>query len=230
MWDLSKHEQIEMETLDGLNSIRVLDGVVFCGGTMLRLCHELNRYSVDLDFWLLNKEREDEMFAKVKTYLKENFILKKSSHRKNSLLFEFSAKGYPRHLKIEIRKRKDRIKYEEKIAFSKHSTKQVFLKAETLDDMMKDKIDTFLDRVQIRDVFDIEFLIKQGIQLKATQKDLEEMRGLIGKFKAKDYRNTLGALLEFKERQFYKSANFRFLLSHIDKFLKNGRVGEKKNT
>ena len=50
---LAKHEQFEMDVLYHLNSGRILEKIVFGGGTMLRLCHELNRYSADLDFWLI---------------------------------------------------------------------------------------------------------------------------------------------------------------------------------
>ena len=38
-----------------MKSTKLLDPLVFGGGTMLRLCHDLNRYSVDLDFWFLKK-------------------------------------------------------------------------------------------------------------------------------------------------------------------------------
>jgi predicted nucleotidyltransferase component of viral defense system len=58
MQDLIKQEQFEIEVLDRLQSGRFLDRLIFGGGTMLRLCFGLDRYSVDLDFWLLNKNRE----------------------------------------------------------------------------------------------------------------------------------------------------------------------------
>ena len=50
---LARHEEFEMEVLYRMNSGRILEKLVFGGGTMLRLCHELNRYSADLDFWLI---------------------------------------------------------------------------------------------------------------------------------------------------------------------------------
>ncbi|MEA1927363.1 MAG: nucleotidyl transferase AbiEii/AbiGii toxin family protein [Candidatus Auribacterota bacterium] len=52
MRDLIQQERFELEVLDRLKSARLLDRLVFGGGTMLRLCFGLNRYSVDLDFWL----------------------------------------------------------------------------------------------------------------------------------------------------------------------------------
>ena len=39
----------------------------------------------------------------------------------------------------------------------------------SLQEMMSSKIETFLSRREIRDVFDIEFLIKKGIELKASR-------------------------------------------------------------
>lgn len=50
MQDLIMQERFEMEVLDKLNSSKILPKLVFTGGTMLRLCHGLNRYSADLDF------------------------------------------------------------------------------------------------------------------------------------------------------------------------------------
>jgi len=32
--------------------LKMLHRLLFGGGTMLKLCHGLNRFSVDLDFWL----------------------------------------------------------------------------------------------------------------------------------------------------------------------------------
>ena len=45
---------------------------------------------------------------------------------------------------------------------------QVFLKVVSLEEMMKAKIAAFLERKEIRDVFDIEFLLKKGINLDAS--------------------------------------------------------------
>ena len=57
-----QHEIYEIEVLDKMNSIKALEPLVFGGGTMLRLCHELNRYSVDLDFWFIKNVAQQEYF------------------------------------------------------------------------------------------------------------------------------------------------------------------------
>ena len=49
------HEIFEIEVLETLKNSKLLEPLVFGGGTMLRLCFELKRYSADLDFWFVKK-------------------------------------------------------------------------------------------------------------------------------------------------------------------------------
>lgn len=219
MWDLSQHEKFEIETLTGLNSIKALDQLIFCGGTMLRLCHDLNRYSVDLDFWLTDTSPAEKIFKEIKAHLTGRFRIRHAAMKSKALVFEFTSLDYPRSLKIEIRTDKKKVKSEEKIAYSRHSDRQVFLKAATLDEMLAAKVETFVDRCEIRDAFDLEFLLRRGMRLKAAGKNLERMKKIISRFKPHDYRVSLGALLEFKERQYYQKARFKFLLEKIEERL-----------
>ena len=101
---LAKHEKFEMEVLNHLNSGRVLDKVVFGGGTMLRLCHELNRYSADLDFWLIKKVDFDAYLKKICSLFKNEYEITDSQNKHFSLLVEVRLTNYPKRLKIEIRK------------------------------------------------------------------------------------------------------------------------------
>lgn len=229
MWDLSKHERLEIEILNGLNSRKISEHLIFCGGTMLRLCHELNRYSVDLDFWPIDISKEKDLYKEIHKYLEENYKLKTAANKDSSLIFEFGSKDYIRNLKIEIRRAQRNIKYEEKIAFSRHSNIQVLVKAATLEEMMRAKVETFLNRVRIRDVFDIEFLLRRGVGIEASKAQLKEMQKLIRRFRAKDYKITLGSLLEFKDRQYYKTANFRYLLDHIKTALTEDQCVKARN-
>ena len=59
---LEDHEGFEMSVLQWLGSKRFLGSLVFGGGTMLRLCHGSNRYSVDLDFWFAKKISKNDSF------------------------------------------------------------------------------------------------------------------------------------------------------------------------
>ena len=70
---LARHEKFEMEILNRLNSGRILEKMVFGGGTMLRLCHELNRYSADLDFWLTKSVDFEEYLSKICTMFEKEY-------------------------------------------------------------------------------------------------------------------------------------------------------------
>ena len=66
MQDLIEQERYEMEVLDRLNSGRFLRFFIFCGGTMLRLCHGLDRFSLDLDFWRVDQSPGQKIFKDMK--------------------------------------------------------------------------------------------------------------------------------------------------------------------
>ena len=86
MRELQTLEQLEMETLDAMNRIRVPGRLHFGGGTMLRLCHGLNRYSTDLDFWLKSGEDTSVLFRKIRDALYESFTLRDAEDKRNTLL------------------------------------------------------------------------------------------------------------------------------------------------
>ena len=121
MQDLIKQEQFELEVLDRLNSKRLLNDLVFGGGTMLRLCYGLSRFSVDLDFWVIKDIDTDKLFNDLKDYLSGFYELTDSANKFFILLFEVRSKDYPRRLKIAIRKETKKIKPEQAIAYSRYS-------------------------------------------------------------------------------------------------------------
>jgi predicted nucleotidyltransferase component of viral defense system len=206
-----RHEILEIETLENMNSGKFLEPLVFGGGTMLRLCHELNRYSVDLDLWFVKKTDYDRYFNKLKKYLGERYELTDAHIKHYTILLELRSKGYPKRLKIEIRKELKTCDFEERIAFSKFSSKQVILKAHTLEQMMKNKLEAAIDRHEIRDFYDIEFLLRRGVPLKASREDLVALAKEIGTFKKSDFSVTLGSLLEQDTRKYYAANGFAYL-------------------
>lgn len=221
MEDLKKHEIFEMEVLEKLKNKGFLAPLVFGGGTMLRLCHDMRRYSTDLDFWLVKKIDVHGYYDKVKKYLASEYKLTDSKNKYFTMLFEISSKEYPRKLKIEIRKKIKTTGYAEQIAFSEHSNKQVILRCLSLEEMMKNKIEAFLDRKEIRDCFDMEFILRQGIKLGARKSDLIKMKELIRKLGKNDYTVKLGSVLDAELRKYYIKSNFSFLLQQINAFLTN---------
>lgn len=215
MQTLQNLELLEIDTLELLNSIRVLESLYFGGGTMLRLCHNLNRYSTDLDFWLDTSADSKQIYKIIRDSLAENYKLTDSMNKRNTLLFEFKSPSVNRSLKIEIRKEQTNFDWEYKIAFSRFTTKQVMVKALTLSQMMKNKFDALLSRKIIRDAFDIEFLLMRGIELPNDQEKLQAALRVINNFKERDFKVTLGSILDEKERIFYLENRFKLLKEEI---------------
>uniref|UniRef100_A0A832DIA6 Nucleotidyl transferase AbiEii/AbiGii toxin family protein n=1 Tax=Ignavibacterium album TaxID=591197 RepID=A0A832DIA6_9BACT len=215
MQTLQNLEILEIETLELLNSIRALEFLYFGGGTMLRLCHNLNRYSTDFDFWLDISADSKQIYKSIRNVLSDNYKLTDSMNKRNTLLFEFKSSSVNRSLKIEIRKEQMDFDWEYKIAFSKFTTKQVMVKALTLSQMMKNKFDALLFRKIIRDAFDIEFLLMRGIELPSDKEKLQAALQIINNFKEQDFKVTLGSILDEKERNYYLKNRFKLLKEEL---------------
>jgi len=207
-----QHEAFEIEILDKMNSAKVLEPLVFGGGSMLRLCHELNRYSVDLDFWFIKGIPQKKYFDKIQKAFEKDYEITDAEIKHYTLLFELRSAEYPKRLKIEIRRELKQCDYQKMIAFSKSSSRQVLVNAHTLEQSMKNKIQAFFDRGEIRDCFDIEFLIRRGVYLPvSSDREVAELRKKIARFKDIDFRVKLGSILEKDIRDYYIENRFSFL-------------------
>jgi len=221
MQALQNLEKLEIEVLDLFNSIRVLDYLYFGGGTMLRLCHNLNRYSTDLDFWLSQNEDSKSLFAIIKKNLSDNYRLTDSANKKFTLLFEIKPSSVNRSLKIEIRKEQTNFDWERKIAFSRFTIKQVMVRGLTLIQMMQNKFEALLSRKIIRDAFDIKFLLMRGIDFPNDKNKLQRALEIINSFKEQDYKVTLGSILDENDRMYYLENRFNLLKEELTKNINN---------
>lgn len=212
---LKKHEAFEIEVLERLKNGDFLKALVFAGGTMLRLCYDLNRYSSDLDFWFIRKADQKAYFVKLKEYLAKFYELTDAQMKFNTLLFEARSKDYPKRLKVEIRRQVRRCDFEDRIAFSRYANKQVILRVHTLEQTMKNKIAAALARKDIRDFFDMEFLLRQGIPIKTTKAKLARLKKISSNFKEKDFKVTLGSVLDSDMRSYYLKNKFAYFLTKI---------------
>ena len=215
MQALQNLEKLEIEILDLFNSIRVLDSLYFGGGTMLRLCHNLNRYSTDLDFWLDKQTDPKSIYLIIKKSISNNYKLTDSANKKFTILYELRSQSVNRSLKIEIRKEQQSFDWESKIAFSRFTNKQVLVRGLTLNQMMKNKFEALLSRKIIRDAFDIQFMLMRGVTLPANKKQLQNALQIINNFKEQNYKVTLGSILEEKDRKFYLENRFNLLKEEI---------------
>ena len=207
-----RHETFEIEVLDVMKRAKLLDALVFGGGSMLRLCHELNRYSVDLDFWFVKKMSHTAYLHKLKMVFENNYRITDEQIKHFTLLIELRSSRYPRKLKLEIRRERKEWDAQESIAFSKYSTTQVILKTHTLEQSIKNKVEAFLDRGEIRDCFDLEFLLRRGIMLPhLDDRQVKVFEKKLAGFKERDYKVKLGSILESGDRDYYIKNKFSYL-------------------
>ena len=210
---LEEHENFEMALLQWLGSKRFLGSLVFGGGTLLRLCHELPRYSLDMDFWFFRETDFVQFYGRLSDALSKEHDITDSQNKYHSILVEIRrAKGEPR-LKIEIRKKlAPPGSSEEKIAFSPHFPTQVLVRGFTLNQMLKNKVAALLDRGEIRDAFDLEFLVRKGIGLEdLSEIEKKQLLKKLKEFKKKDFDVKLGSILLPEFRDYYREKRFSYL-------------------
>jgi hypothetical protein len=81
------------------------------------------------------------------------------------------------------------------------------------------KTKALLDRKEIRDAFDIEFLLRSGVELPADKQAIIKVVKIVKNFKKRDYYVTLGSLLESTIRDYYKQNGFIYLIQKLNKKL-----------
>ena len=209
---LQAHEAFEMAVLHWLRSKSLLQPLAFGGGTMLRLCHELPRYSLDMDFWFSKQVDYNAFYQRLKDSVGQEYDVTDIENKFYTILVEIRKRAGTTRLKIEIRKAVAPLgSTEEKIAFSPHFPIQVLVRGFTLNQMCRNKVIALADRAEIRDAFDLEFLVRRGIALEIDEEEREKVIARLKWFKKKDFDVTLGSVLEPELRNYYREKKFTYL-------------------
>jgi 3-deoxy-D-manno-octulosonate 8-phosphate phosphatase KdsC-like HAD superfamily phosphatase len=81
---------------------------------------------------------------------------------------------------------------------------------------MENKVKAFLDRGEIRDGFDIEFLLRRGVALPVlTDRQHKVFQKKLDRFKDRDFKVTLGSILEDEIRNYYVKQRFEYLAEKL---------------
>jgi predicted nucleotidyltransferase component of viral defense system len=209
---LAAHEAFEMAVLQWLRAKSLLRPLVFGGGSMLRLCHELPRYSLDMDFWFFKEVGLEEFYEQLGDSIRHEYDVTDMQNKFYSILVELRRKPRSPRLKIEIRKTQAPAgSTEEKIAFSPHFSTQVLVRGFTLDQMWRNKVLALADRGEIRDAFDLEFLARRGVALDLNPEERRTIIKRLRGFKKKDFDVKLGSVLLPELRDYYRHNRFAYL-------------------
>jgi predicted nucleotidyltransferase component of viral defense system len=197
----------------------------FKGGTAAFLFYNLPRLSVDLDFDLLDEEKKNLAFEKIKIILSKFGKIIEATEKKYTLFFLLSYEKGERKIKIEISKRSSKSSFEVKnyLGISILTMKK--------DDIAAGKLSALLTRKKFaaRDLFDLWYYLKNdwkineetlmhkiGLPLK---KALKEAIIKVQLIKKNQLLQGLGELLDEKQKQWVKEKLKEEVLFYLKLYL-----------
>jgi len=160
--DISKHKNILLKILKDIYTDPSLAPLLgFKGGTALNLFYGLPRFSLDLDFDLLDEKKEDFVFQKVLEIVKEYGKIKEKRKKRFNLFILLSYEEKAPKIKIEINLRPFGSEYEIK------SYLGIPMKVMKIEDMFAHKLVAMFERFgkANRDIFDSWFLLKKDFPI-----------------------------------------------------------------
>lgn len=199
--DYSIHKNIQLQILKEIYSDTTLaPHLGFKGGTAALMFYDLDRKSVDLDFDLLDENKEKEVFGKVLKIAQGYGEIRESRIKRFNLIIILSYDPKAQNIKIEVNRRKFGSRYELRTLLG------ISMLVMVKEDMFANKLMAMCERVgkTSRDVFDVYFFMKNNwpinkeiVEKRAGipfKKVLEKCIGLLEKM---NNRNILVGLGEF---------------------------------
>ena len=158
MLTINKHRSIMLEVVKTLYEDTFLGPVLgFKGGTLLYMLYNLPRFSVDLDFDLLDATKESQVLSKLENILKHIGVIQELTNKRYTLFSLLNYEKGQQNLKIEISKRNLGSRYE--------VTNYLGVSLQTMvkEDIFANKLMALTTRKKPanRDVFDTWFLLKE---------------------------------------------------------------------
>ncbi len=163
MLNVQEHRLVLTRILKDIYSDFQLSSILgLKGGTALYYFYGLPRFSVDLDFNLIDLSKDKDVYERMKKILKEHGTIKDEYLKRNTIFFMLSYDEPYRNVKVEISLLRFPNEYEIKqyLGLSVLVMKKEF--------MFSHKLVALTERkgVANRDIFDIWFFLKNGWPLK----------------------------------------------------------------
>lgn len=155
--DISVHKTILFQILKEIYSDTTIAPFLgFKGGTAALMYYGLDRFSVDLDFDLLDNAKEDYVFEQIIEIAKNYGTLKDSYKKRHNLFCLLSYEDKAHNIKIEINRQQFGSKYEIK------SYLGVSMMVMVQEDMFAHKLMAMYERIgkTSRDIYDVWFFLK----------------------------------------------------------------------
>lgn len=213
--NVTTHRNILIKILKDIYTDSTIGPVLgFKGGTAAYLFYDLCRFSVDLDFDLLDAVKEDHVFERIKKILENYGTLKEAEKKRFNLFYMLSyynkVEG-AQNIKVEANRRDFGSKYDVK------SYLGISMKVMTREDMAAHKLVAMFERIgrTNRDIFDAWFFLEKNWpvnrQIVETRtgmsfKDfLRKCINLLEKMTDKNILAGMGELLDSRQKDWAKA-------------------------
>lgn len=160
MLEIKKHRQVMFEIITDIYRSSIGNFLGFKGGTMAYFFYGLDRFSVDLDFDLLDEKKIPEVTKIVSEILSNYGEIREKTNKKFTLFWLLNYEKNNRNLKIEISKRK-----QNGVIYEIANFYGTDVKISKIEDAFATKLlaCTTRNRTAYRDFYDVYFYLKKGI-------------------------------------------------------------------
>ncbi len=157
MFDRSTHKNIMVKILKKIFSNHALGPALgFKGGTAALLFYNLDRFSADLDFDLLDNSKEDYVYERLEKILPEFGTIREKYKKFYTLFFMISYSEEAHNVKVKISRRQLGARY------SLQNYLGISMLVQEREDMFANKLIAMVERKNPanRDVYDVWFFLK----------------------------------------------------------------------
>lgn len=171
--DTSLHKKILLQILKDIYSNTTIAPLLgFKGGTAAFMFYDLGRFSLDLDFDLLEESKEEYVFGRVEEMAKNYGTIKEARRKKHTLIFVLSYSEEAHNIKIEINRRQFGSQYELKTYLG------IAMLVMRQEDMFAHKLMAMYERIgkTSRDIYDVWFFLQNNWPI--NRKIVEKRAGM----------------------------------------------------
>ena len=161
--ELAKAQDVLVETL-----YKVFDDAVLHGGTAIWRCYKGNRFSEDVDFYIKKDiDKIDKFYSLLKN---KGLALKKKKINENGIYSTLEFNRIIVRFEAFFKSVKGSLK-----EYEKADGNLITIYTLTPEELVKEKVDAYLNRLKIRDIYDIFFLLRNIENISFIKKELEKL-------------------------------------------------------
>ena len=144
----------------------IFDDAIMHGGTAIWRCYQGNRFSEDIDIYIQkNEERLNLLFSNLK---KRGFLIEKRKISQNSLFSKLKLNNAIVRLEGIFKKQEGILKEYETVEGN-----LITVNTLSSEELIKEKINAYIKRQKIRDLYDVFFLLRHVKDKEKIKKNLK---------------------------------------------------------